>query len=446
MKNPKKFTILGSVLISLSLVMTACGGNTTSSSSPSSSSNPSSTTAQPQETEAPATEAPATPAAKIKMTLMTAAADDKVAQAEQKMVADHFADKYDITFKPWDANAEKNIKTTIAANNPIDLAMYWPNQMETFVNANMALDLTPYLDENNGEWRNTFLDNVLDSGKYNDKIYAIPYAAVYPLLEVNKDILVKAGVTIPDGPFSWDDFMKACASIKEKTGVWPIGINKDWSAWVSRNNLITAWPDKTALENFVAGKTSFTDPTVVKAFDATKELYDKYVYSGKGAISTTLDEINIAFKAGKIAMRADVNILAAKAVKDSGLQNIQIVSWPYMGTSSQVLGGSNGYMIPANAAHPKDSIEIMKYLTSVEVLQARVDTGAPVTIKGVKSDDPNFAVYSKDTANIQPKEILSLSSEITDVMNNKMPANYLFTGKSSLDELDKLRLKAINNK
>lgn len=383
--------------------------------------------------------AAAKPAEKIKMTLMITTADNEASKEIEAMVADHFADRYEITFKPWDiGNAEKTIKTTIASNEPIDLAQYWPTQMETFVNSDMALDLTPYLDENGGEWRSSFLDKVIESGTYDGKVYAVPYSAVYPMLVANQDILDQAGVTLPEGALTWDQFMDMCAQIKDKTGVWPIGINKEWAAWVPRNNLITIWPDETKMAAFAKGEVPFSDPLVVEAFEASKQLYDQYVYPGKGALSSTLDQINIAFKQGKIAIKADVNTLAANSAKESGLKNITIGSWPTKGLN-YVLGGSDGYMIPANAKHPEASIAIMKYLTSTEVLQVRVDKGAPVTIKGIQSDDPNFALYSKDAGLIQPKEIINVSPQFMDIMNAKMPANYIFNGKASLDELEKIR-------
>jgi ABC-type glycerol-3-phosphate transport system substrate-binding protein len=443
MKTSRKIAVLLSALLTFALLLAACGGNSSSNEPGQSAAAASSGT--PAETQQPAD--PQTPVEKISLTVMIASVDDKVASEEEKMLTEHFADKYDIKSKQWDtANAEKNIKTTIAAGNPIDLAMYYPSAMSTFVDANMALDLTPYLDANNGEWKNSFLDGVLDAGNYNGKVYAVPYASVYPLLEVNKDILEKAGVTIPDGPFSWDDFMKACAAIKEKAGIWPIGIYKDWAGWVPINNLINVWSDKAKADEFNSGGIPFTDPSVVAAFDASKELYDKYVYPGKGALTATLEQVSVAFKAGKIAMKADVNILASKSVMDSGLKNVQIVSWPHMGTTNLVLGGSNGYMIPANVAHPDASAELMKYLTSPEVLQKRVDSGAPVTVKGVSSSDPNFALYSKDTSNIQATLIQTISPEMTSTFQTKQPSDYIFRGKAALDDLEKLRLAAISKK
>ena len=383
-------------------------------------------------------------AEKIKMTIMIALADDKTANAVVKKVQEHFTDKYEIISKTREQNnAEKLIKTTVAAGEPIDLAMYWPNQMETFVDANMALDLTPYLAENNGAWKKHFTNNSLEIGTYHGKVYAVPYSSVYSLIEANKDLLDKAGVAIPNGSWTWDEFMKACAKIKAKTGVYPAGLSTSWACWSVRNGLLTVWPNKAKMQDFVAGKIPLSDPSVIKVLDNAKKLYDQHLYPGKGALMATLDQINVGFKQGKIAMKMDVNILSAQSIKESGLKHVAILSWPKMGPLDYVLGGCNGYMIPANALHPKDSIEILKYLTSPEIAQIQVDNGMPVTLTGVKSDDPNFALYSKDAQKVYPKEIMQLSPQMNDYIDKKMPANYIFSGKSALNELEMIRKEAI---
>ena len=387
-------------------------------------------------------------AEKIKMTIMIAGADDKTANEVVKKVVGHFADKYEITSKPWDTNnVEKIIKTTIAAGNPMDLAMYWPASMETFVNANMALDLTPYLEENNGAWKKQFTNNSLEIGTYHGKVYAVPYSSVYPLIEANKDIFDKAGVAIPKDSWTWDEFMKACAKIKAKTGVYPVGLYRDWACWIIRNGLMNIWPNKAMMQDFYTGKIPFTNPSVIKVFDNTKKLYDhQYLYPGKGALTATLDQINIGFKQGKVAMKMDVNILTAKSIAQSGLKHVAILSWPKMGPLDYIMGGCNGYMVPANALHPKDSIEIIKYLTSPEIAQIQADNGMPVTINGVKSKDPNLALYSKDTPRLFPKEIIQLSPQMDDYICKKMPANYIFDSKSSLAELEKIRQEILKDK
>lgn len=435
-KSRKKSLILIAILC-FSLLVSACGrgSNTASNEAADTGSN-----------EASNSDSAAAPSGeKIKLTLMTAWPGDTNAAEEEKMVKEKFKDKYDITFKPVDGSVEKTIKTTISAGEPVDLAFYWPGSMDTFVNADMALDLTPYLDAD-PEWRDSFIEGTLAGGEYNGKIYALPYTPVYGMMIANKDLLDKAGVTLPDQP-TWGEFTQALATIKEKLDIAPFG--NGWVNWTHRYLLYSAWEDEEQIDQWSKGQIPFTDPTVVKVFDEVKALYDKeLVYPGKGALTVTVDQVMAGFKSEKVAIMAYINFLADTAIKDSGLKNVQILTWPHMGTRTQINAGANGYMIPANVKHPDASVEVLKYLTSPEVLQYRVDHGAPVSVKGVKSSDPNSKVelFSRDAGNAYPsslKEIGSLDPKLDDSFANKMPADYIFRGKAALEEIDKLRQEAI---
>ncbi|MGO4370864.1 ABC transporter substrate-binding protein [Paenibacillus sp. MCAF20] len=438
MKLFRRSSLLLCAIVSTSLLVSACGGNTNSGNASKGSNAASNGAAENTngDTAAPSGE-------KTKLTLMIAWPGDTNAAEEEKMVKEHFKDKYDISFKPVDNNVEKTIKTTIAAGEPVDLAFYFPNGMETFVNADMALDLTPYLDAD-PEWKNSFMDGTLNMGTYNGKTYSVPNTPVYGLLVANKDLLDKAGVTLSDEP-TWDEFTQALTTVKDKLGISPFG--NGWIGWTHRFLLQTIWPNEEKYKEWAAGKIPFTDPTVVKAFDEVKNLYDKeYVYPGKGALTVTADQVLTGFKEEKVAIMAYINFLADEAIKNSGIENIQILSWPHHGTGLKVAAAANGYMIPANVKHPEASVEVLKYLTSPEVLQYRVDHGAPVSVKGVEPADPNSKVelFSRDAGNpIIAKEMGALDPKLDDYYQNKMPANYIFKGKAALEEIDKLRQDAI---
>lgn len=211
MYKVNKTSIVVATIFCLTLIVSACGGgssspnegsNSDSNAAANSGSNKASNSGASNENTAGETVAPS--GEKIKLTLMFAWPGDTNAAEEEKMVKEHFKDKYDISFKPVDGNVEKTIKTTIAAGEPVDLAFYWTNTMDTFVNADMALDLTPYLDAD-PKWKNSFIDGMLDMANFNGKIYSVPNTPVYGLMIANKDLLDKAGVTLPDQP-TWDEF------------------------------------------------------------------------------------------------------------------------------------------------------------------------------------------------------------------------------------------------
>ena len=380
---------------------------------------------------------------KVPLTLMFKWADDSLAEYEEQMVAEHFKDKYDITFKQVDMNIERILKTTITAGQPVDLAFYWTTNMKTFVDAGMALDLTPYLDVDGGAWKNTFVKGSLTPGTHDGKVYAVPATPVYPMVLANKDLLDKAGVILTDSP-SWDEFKAAMATIKEKLGISPFGISNSWSNWPVRSNLKSVWPTLEEAAAFGRGEISFNDPSVIKAFDEAKSIYDNdYAYpGGPGAMAVTLDQVSAGFRNGDIAMIAYINFLATTEVKNSGLENIQVLSFPHMGDRDMVMGSANGYMIPANVKNPEASIEILQFLTSREVLKNRMDNGSPIAVTGVDSDNEMAVKFGKDGGKLYTiAEIDQLSNKINEYFTNQIPANYIFNPERTLKELEALRLE-----
>lgn len=81
---------------------------------------------------------------------------------------------------------EKTVKTAMARKESIEVVKWFPNQMENFISSSAAMDLTPYMD---GEWKNIWEDGALDIGTYDGKVYCLPSVVVYPVLEVNEEIL-----------------------------------------------------------------------------------------------------------------------------------------------------------------------------------------------------------------------------------------------------------------
>ena len=381
------------------------------------------------------------------MVVMFENADTAVSTKGLEMLQKKFP-QYNITSKQWDMNVEKSVKTAFAADEAIDLVMYWPNQMETFVNSEMALDLTPYLDAD-PDWKTSFADGAIELGTYNGKVFSLPYSTVYPLLEVNTDILEQAGVEVKD-QWTWDEFIAACEKIKTNTDAFPIGVNESWACWLVRNGFLQSFDNIDELKKWNAGEISFKDERIVKVFDNVANLYNKeYCYPGAGAITTTLDQVNAAFAQGKIAIKADVNTLSVMSIKESGLKNVKVMSWPTMANSPEsdrLLGGSDGYFIPSNTKHPDEAVEMLKYMLGTEVLTEYSNAGIVVPVKNLKSTIENINEFAKDANEVYPKEIMQVSSEMNNYIDKETPDNYIFYGEEVLDELETIRNAAIETK
>jgi ABC-type glycerol-3-phosphate transport system substrate-binding protein len=337
---------------------------------------------------------------------------------------------------------EKVIKAAFAAGESVDIVLYWPTQMQNFTEGNMALDLTPYLNAD-PQWKNTWGDNI-NVGEYDGKIIAVPSGTVYPLMLANRELLIKAGVTLKD-QWTWNELLEVCRKIKTVSpDVFPLGINYEWACWFIRAGLLQIWDNQAELDAFCNGDIPFTDPRVKTVFDNIKSLYDNnYFYPGEGALTATNDQILSAFVRQRVAIMPYVNLLVANTKRDTiaGAFETAVLTWPNMGKPSmnKLFINSDGYFIMSNTKQPDKAVEVLKYLTGAEVMQVLADSGAVVPVKGIKSSDPDYTLYGRDLVLAYPNEIINTSSEIFDYIIYHTPANYILYGQQALNELEALR-------
>jgi len=310
------------------------------------------------------------------------------------------------------ANLQRVLKTGIAAGNPPDAAVYWPQAMKPFVDADQALDLTLYLEANGGEWKNTFIPALLEMGKYNGKYFNVPFDANFSLIIANLAIFEKAGLTVPE-KFTWEEFVSASQTIKEKTGVFSFACGNDLNNWFIRNALMSLAKKDGKLEDLAAGKIPATEPMFATALQNVKALYDKeYWYPGKGAMTTTRDEAKAAFYSGKAAMLCEVAAsfkTLSEEAKASGLQ-VVAVGWPAMG-ERVVLGGCDGLFIPANAANKEEAVKILKSYTGAKAQKIHADAGFAVANAQVEITDPVTKTIVALGGEVYPTEMMALSAK-----------------------------------
>lgn len=380
MLRMKKVSLIIVVVLCFALAMTAC--NSTSG-----------TTAT---ATAPAAAATATaPAEKIKLKFYGKIVEYTSGEAMCKALQDKFKDKYEIEMIQVDwGNLEKIVRTGIASGDPADVYQWWPTQLKKFIDSQMCLDLTPYLEADSGAWKNTFVPSALDSGKYDGKYYGLPEDSNFAIMYANADLFEKAGVAIPS-VWTWDEFVQASKAIKEKAGVFPFVVSSESNliAWLPRFGMASA-SMKAGIksEDLSTGKVDFTAAYFT---DVLKNLKDynaaQYLYPGKGSITQKRDEAKAAFIQGKVAILAEVSSFAAVIAKDAKFK-LTAIPWPSMGNKSNAENGDksdfDGLFVPANAAHPDASVELLKAFYSPEIMKIHADNGYAPCVKGVEISDP----------------------------------------------------------
>ena len=107
---------------------------------------------------------------------------------------------------------EMVIKTRIASNEPVDVAIYWGTRLNSFSDIGMCKDLTPYIDP---EWLQVIDQDMLIRGS-DGKIYGIPYNAIYHVMFYNLDMMRAYGFSEPE---TWSELTDIFAQLK-KDGIY----------------------------------------------------------------------------------------------------------------------------------------------------------------------------------------------------------------------------------
>ncbi len=421
----------------LSLVVSACGG--ANNSEPAASGAASKPAASPSASGGEKAAAPV----KIKffgMNMAYTSMEEMGAELQKKMP------QYDIELLTVDTGTiDTSIRTGIAGGSPADIYFYWPQNMANIVKDKLALDLTPYLEANGGEWKNTFTPELLDLGKIDGKYYNVPFGSAYPVILVNNEIFEKAGVE-PKQEMTWAEFMAACEQIKTKTGVSPFAVSSepDRQSWLIRQGVMSLANGDGKLEALSKGEVATDSGYYETALNNIKDLYKKgYWYPGEGALNITRDEINAAFLQGKVGMLAEV-AGTALSISEKAEFGVTVVKWPAMGPETVLLGGANGYFIPANAANPDAAVEVLKTLLGSDIQSIHLSHGYPPANRTIKVENPVLQQIMTFTEDLYPFEFHTKEAKMKSYYEGEMVPNYLMGAKIKdvLGQLDKLRENA----
>lgn len=118
-------------------------------------------------------------------------------------------------FAPWGDYWQK-LATQSAGKTLPDLIQMDYGYLEQYVQSDLLLDLTPYIDDGTIDLGNVD-DGIVQAGTVNGKVYAISMGTNAPALFYNKTILDEAGITVKDN-MTVDEFIELCRKVYEKTG------------------------------------------------------------------------------------------------------------------------------------------------------------------------------------------------------------------------------------
>lgn len=261
-----------------------------------------------------------------------------------------------VTPLPIAGDYYSKLMVMIAGNTAPDV-MWMGQSFGEFAQRNAFLDVSKEMQAETDSQK--YFSKVIDWYRFDKKLYGFPYGIDCVLTFYNKDIFRKAGVPFPQNDWNLDRFLATAQRLQHSDvaqsirGFYAIGGEGVFAGAFDAHILS---PD--------LSHSTINSPQYIKALQFNYDLKNKYHVS-PGPASGMVDK-NQAFRLGTVAMVSgatwDIPVLQRDA-KD--------IDWdvvlPPRGVKRAIWGSSSGICVYSRTAHPKQSIELLKYLVSPEM-------------------------------------------------------------------------------
>jgi len=263
------------------------------------------------------------------------------------VISDFEKENPDIKIKWIDvpfSEGEKRTLASVLSDNPPDLINLNPDFSATLAQKGALYEIS----EDSAEQYNPAIINSL---KYNGKLYSLPWYATSAVTIYNKALIDKAGVKIPK---TYEEIVNIAPQIKSKTGAYIFLPN------ITENDTMLKILNKYGIN---APETIATEQSEY-VFDMFKTLYTKNLIP-KESITQTHREALEKYMSGNIVLfQAGANFL--NMIKENAP-----TTYEHTDVSPQITGklGQNdfslmNFVIPQKAKHKNEAIKFALYLTN----------------------------------------------------------------------------------
>lgn len=172
-----------------------------------------------------------------------------------------------------------------------DIFMVLPDDFNVFSSTGELKNLDKLIKKDKDFNSNKYYKAAYESGTYHKSQFALPYESVPTLMMVNKTLLDKEGIHVPDNNWTWDDFYNICKTVTKDTDkdgvIDQFGFyNYTWKDAVYSNGI--------KLFNDAGTESYFGDARVEQAVNFVKKL---------NSLNNSYQVTSQVFDNGKVAFR-----------------------------------------------------------------------------------------------------------------------------------------------
>ncbi len=171
-----------------------------------------------------------------------------------------------------------------------DVFMILSSDFDRFVSLGVMEELGGLMKKDTGFTTEDYYSSTLSAGIYKGMQYALPYETVPTLMFVNKTLLEKEGIELPENNWTWNDLYDICSKVTKDTDGDKIldqfgTYNYDWHEAIYTNGVQLFDAD---------GKhANFNDEKVIDSIKFTKKIND--INQGRKVTQVDFDNGKVAF-------------------------------------------------------------------------------------------------------------------------------------------------------
>lgn len=275
-----------------------------------------------------------------------------------------------------------------------------------FVEAGVLKELTPFIEGDQNFFPDRYYTSAYEYGNYEGIQYALPYECAPKLMFVNKSILEREGLAMPDDQWTWEDFYKICSEVtKDTDGNGTIDqfgtVGYTWEDAFDSNGVILF--DERGKECYLTDKKA---RNAISFIGKMEELNKRYSVSSKEFAMG-----NVAFQPMLFSEYRAYKSYPLSIKKYSGFE------WDCLTMPAGPEGRNISRLdtltlaMSESTVHSRKAWELMKFLTGDEKIQSEIfsySEGVPV-LKEVVESGENQKVFSgdSDTGNVLSLSMLS---------------------------------------
>jgi ABC-type glycerol-3-phosphate transport system substrate-binding protein len=354
------------LLVIALLVLAACGGATTPSGGAATSAPAASGAAA---TAAPAAgEQPTAAASGEQVTITWGFWGSPEEKASHEKVAAEFMKthpniKIEIWHQPWDDYFTK-LKTLWASGDPKQIPdVLFLAPVPSYAATGVLEDLGPYIQKSNYNL-DDYWPNLLDSAKYQGKLYGLPRDIGLEVLYYNKAIFDEAGVSYPTDSWTWDDFLAAAEKLTKveangRVTRYALGMEGGkYQLWVGQNK------GKILDDMINPSKCMLSDAPAVQAVKFFADMMDKNFAMRDAALSQAGGDAAV-FQSGQVAMIIQ-NASRVPTFNQAGMNyDVATVPIPKGGQRSAVADGA-AWVMSAKSDNKEAAWQFLSWLQSTD--------------------------------------------------------------------------------